>query len=408
LVRAEMNSIVYSVMTTLGLPIPGKRTEKEVEVILETFMMTYAFGLNLDAAMLADVQRAKTHLEKSHSGWPQLQAFAKDVKKSVFGDAGLEFAEIVQVVLKIGEGYVQYQGKDCTRVKEELAAKPSYQDGRVLVSEVEASIKSGRRSLFTENVGDLEKLGVLDTVSDTAIQRKLIIPNYVNSQSMCLSTASFYAACCVNECEGLLARLERQVAAPLAEPALLASLIATLPGPGISASLVQELHGLADQSLGMIPLHGRALAGWMHRAFPLECPAPASQKVTNPKTPDEWMGESGSQVAELEEMMGEIADVLAKYATMGKKAPQELYVEDVSDARGDILSIHPTFVPDQIHSHWDFHHVIADILGMAFRLTAMCSMIGLVAIGTQHYSSLLATVTGKGKVVAEYGMKDYV
>merc|ERR1719446_1715196 len=116
-----------------------------------------------------------------------------------------------------------------------------------------------------------------------------------------------------------------------------------LPGPDPSESLLQEIPGLVDKDSGLVQLHGRALAQWMHRAFPFECPAPHSQKVTNPKTPDEWMGESGLEVVELEEMMAEITGVLARYTTMGKKADDSVFASDVlvSDPDSDVVRIHP-------------------------------------------------------------------
>merc|ERR1740117_988486 len=184
--------------------------------------MVYAFGVNLDVSMLDDVQKAKALLDRSHSGWSQLQAFAHDVKKSVSSDRELDFDQIVQVVEMIGERYVQWHSNDCRRVKEELVAKASHHEGRVQLSEVQPSHAIGRRSLFTESSEDLEKLGVLSDAAEQEpvvqlhrdrFKAKLIIPNYVNSQSMCLSTASFYTACCVNECESLLGKLEREVAA---------------------------------------------------------------------------------------------------------------------------------------------------------------------------------------------------
>jgi len=236
LIQAEMKSILYTTFTTLGLPIPGKRTAKEVADVLDTFMMVYALGLNLDYSMLADVNLARVHLEKSHSAWPQLQAYAHEVRKNTFATGELDFDQLLKVVAKIGEGYVHWQGKDCTRAKDELSALPSYREGRVLVSEIPDSHVLGRRNLFTESAQELEKLGVLTTESGNDTAAKVIVPNYVNSQNMCLSTASFYAACCVNECEDLLAKIERQVAAPAAQPALLAHVFAGLPGPGVPRS----------------------------------------------------------------------------------------------------------------------------------------------------------------------------
>jgi DNA-directed RNA polymerase subunit F len=368
--------------------------------------MVYAFGLNLDTSNLQDVLRAKAHLEEAHSGWPQLKAFAQEVKKSVAVSGEMEFVDILTVVLELGERYAQWQGKDCTRVKEELMARPSHIEGRVLLADVAPSHALGRRSLLTENAGIMEKLGVLSDSSDAAAQQ-LIIANYVNSQSMCLSTASFYAACCINECEAFLAKLERAVAAPIVKAATLAPLVASLRGPPLSESFLQELHTIADKETGLVALHGRPFAGWMHRVFPLECPAPHNQKVTNPKTPDEWMGESGLQVADLEEMMDEIAQVLSRYTTMGglnmstvpaKKRHVTWVTGDgtaydlevlegddaIADSSGDIVRLAATIsAPIVGQSRWRFG-------GMALRLMALASMSAVAIKFTK--SSVLANL----------------
>jgi len=395
LIHAEKISIVYSVFTTLGLPVPGKKSENQIDDILDTFMMVYAFGVNLESSSFADLQKAKAHLQSSHSGWSQMQLFARGVKKTIASGRGMDFAEIVQLVEKIGEGYVQWQGKDCQRVKNELVAKPSHREGRVVLSEVQPSHASGRRTLFTESAEDLGKLGVLS-------EGKLIIPNYINSQSMCLSTASFYTACCVNECDGLLAKLEREIAAPTVEPSQLARLVATLPGrepgTGLSQALLQEIPSLANKDSGLVALHGRPLAEWMHRAFPLGCPAPNDHKVTNPKTPDEWIGESGMQVADLEEMMAEIAQVLAQYTTMGKKADEESFAaeDDVSDPAIDIIRIKAAIQEFQAESQWN-------VVATSFRIAAMASMVGLVGVAAK--SGMSATSSGKDKGMS---VKDFV
>jgi hypothetical protein len=372
-------------------------------------MMVYAFGINLDASVLEDVQKAKVYLDKTHSGWPQLQAFARDVMKGTSLGRQLNFDEMVQVAEKIGEGYVKWQGQDCLRVKQELSAKPSHHDGYVKLSDVKLSESSGRRTLFTESAKDLEKLGVLrDTnyvVKPAETETELIIPNYVNSQSMCLSTASFYTACCVNECEGLLSKLERDVAAPTADHTQLTRVMAALPGKSIPEPLLKELPSLADKNTGLVSLHGRELAGWMHRAFPLECPAPDKvhdQKVTNPKTPDEWMGESDLKVSELEEMMEEIAQVLARYTTMGNKsgveAPQA--EDDVSDPDVDVVRVRSQTMATMAQGDQPQRSLLAT----AFQLAAMFSMIGLVVVAAK--SALSATSSRKDKV--DKVTKDFV
>jgi hypothetical protein len=383
LIHGETIAIVYDIFTTLGLPIPGDRTEDQVEDVIDTFLMVHAFGLNLDVSTIADVKKAKAHLERSHSGWSQLQAFAMGALKSnaAKGQATLNFQEIVQVAKKIGEQYVQWQNKDCMRAKKELATLPSHREGLVDLSEIQPSRTTGGRDLFTESREDLERLGVLG--EGASKDEKLIIPNYINSQSMCLSTASFYQACCMNECESILSVIERSIAAPAAQPSKLAESMKALPGLRVSDALMQALHNLGDKDTGLVSLHGRPLAEWMHQAFPLECSSPSSQEVTNPKTPDEWMGESGNRVAKLEEMMEEIANTLSRYTTMGSKGDQQSSDEElVSDPESDVVRTLKR-APARVQ-------IGRTVITVVFRLAAMLSMMALFLLSahTNHWRNL--------------------
>jgi len=114
LVRAETINSVYAVFKTLDLPIAGKRNKQQVDDILDAYMMVYVFGLNLDVSDFDDLIGAKLHLNSTHPGWPHVVAFARETKRSVFATDELDFDEIVQVVEKIGEKYVEWLGHDCS------------------------------------------------------------------------------------------------------------------------------------------------------------------------------------------------------------------------------------------------------------------------------------------------------
>jgi len=49
LIHAEMITIVYAIYTTLEIATPGKKTKEVVQEIIDTFLMVFAFGLNLDS-----------------------------------------------------------------------------------------------------------------------------------------------------------------------------------------------------------------------------------------------------------------------------------------------------------------------------------------------------------------------
>merc|ERR1719278_1442164 len=101
-----------------------------------------------------------------------------------------------------------------------------------------------------------------------------------------------------------MSQLERDVAAPSASAARIAELVGglhsdTIDAPrNLSASLMSRLGEIADHHDGLVPLHGRLFAQWMHHAYPLECPYPHAAGTAQPLTPDEWMDETGAMALE--------------------------------------------------------------------------------------------------------------
>jgi len=84
----------------------------------------------------------------------------------------------------------------------------------------------------------------------------------------------------MDECEDILGRLEQVVSAPEASPTTILSMIptiasATMPsGRTLSPWMQQRLDEVAKHHDGMVPLHGRLFAQWLHYAFPRECSFP--------------------------------------------------------------------------------------------------------------------------------------
>merc|ERR1719171_389173 len=118
----------------------------------------------------------------------------------------------------------------------------------------------------------------------------------------------------MDECEGLLGHLERQLAKPEATSTEIATLVTELSSSSVHAprklpsNLLGRLGEIAAQHGGTVPLHGRLFAQWMHHAFPRECPFPHLSGTTNPQTPDEWLEATGEDTtASHEEMQAHVA-----------------------------------------------------------------------------------------------------
>merc|ERR1719453_1529012 len=104
----------------------------------------------------------------------------------------------------------------------------------------------------------------------------------------------------MDECEDILRHLENDIKGPEARPARITALVSklpssTVPAPRVlSASLLDRLNAIADTHNGVIPLHGRLFAQWMHLAYPRECPYPHLAGTTAPQAAFAWM-ESGQK-----------------------------------------------------------------------------------------------------------------
>merc|ERR1719476_478673 len=240
---------------------------------------------------------------EDYPDWENFQMWVEDLRQTALWsrsslavqDYTLE--SVVHEVNILNENLGKYQDISCKTLKGGLVDIEYKNTGRVLLTDFYREGMKGE-FLFIEHTDFLRKLGALDE-SDPQ-HPSVIIPNYLASQANCLASTSFHSVCCIDECEGLMGHLERAIAEPRASPDRIATLVAglrsdTVDAPrNLSASLLARLEEIADHHDGLVPLHGRLFAQWMHHAYPLECPYPHAAGTSSPLTPDEWMQSFGA------------------------------------------------------------------------------------------------------------------
>merc|ERR1719195_2594719 len=86
---------------------------------------------------------------------------------------------------------------------------------------------------FSENLEYLRHTHVLD--ESVPSQPMVIIPNYINSKSNCMKASAFYSICCPDECERLMAQVEREIKAPSTLPARIAQVVSSLESDTVHA-----------------------------------------------------------------------------------------------------------------------------------------------------------------------------
>lgn len=204
----------------------------------------------------------------------------------------------------ITRSFQSFWQSECESMKSALVGMDIHSTGRVpLAKFYNTAINADWR--FGESMPYLRELGALDE-SSSWLGPQVIIPNYLQATSNCIVSQSHYLVCCNNECESLLGDIERAIDAPTALPSAILAVVSsmTVPttldkdeAPHVDASLRTQLEQVAKNHGGMVPLHGRLFAQWLHYVFPRECPFPHKVGAISSMTPSEY-GEEHLATAE--------------------------------------------------------------------------------------------------------------
>jgi len=304
LVRRESVDRLRTTFTIHNVPKDRPlESEQELKDIAYSYYLSFLMSFNLEAKDRRELESIKADFLRDYPGWDQSKAWyeellAKEYKPAEGGKH--TFQSAADFVSKIGEKYYDFNEKECRSLKNTLQGMEGLKAGRVRLSTFyQKALYSHWR--FTEKADYLKTLGALDE-SDSA-NPQVIVSNYVMSRPNCLEVSNIYAICCRNECEGLMAHIEKEVAAQSAPAAQIAELVSELPSETVeaprklSSALLRRLEQVAEVHGGKVPLHGRLFAQWMHHAYPRECPYPHELGTTSPQTPDEWMQGTGQKAS---------------------------------------------------------------------------------------------------------------
>merc|ERR1719336_1220857 len=286
LVQKEASGGLHKVYTTLRLPTAGPVPQYWYEQALKGYLMLYFIGGgDLNMTGIEDFKFLEHELLDIYPDWPSTHMWVEDLghahklalqpRTNPFVPQRETFDKSVEFVKELWHQFGSFQDLECKSLKGRLLELEYQGTGRVRLSRFYAGGVNGDWTL-SESVEYLRNLGALDETDPN--RPSVVIPNYMTSQTNCLSSSGFYSVCCSDECESLLQHLEAQLAAPSAAPARIVELVSAL--------------------------HGRLFAQWMHHAYPRECPFPHVSGSTSPLSPDEWMQLRGVDKVEttMEEM----------------------------------------------------------------------------------------------------------
>merc|ERR1719235_275195 len=273
-------------------------SEEEALAVLDMYMAIYILGFlhaDLNTMTTATAQELHANILELYPTWPETQQFLREVYRSVAPKRDyLYFNEIENVIAEIGERYGRFQDIECRQFKDWLVAveDPGVGGaGRVRIADFYGKALNEGKWQFSESIDYLRTLGALDE-SDSSNLR-VIIPNYISGPSNCVASSAYYSVCCLDECEGILGRIEQLVSAPEASPATILNIVPMIPSATMPSNrtlspwLQQRLHEVAKHHGGQVPLHGRLFTQWLHYAYPRECNFPHMAGSINPQRPED-------------------------------------------------------------------------------------------------------------------------
>jgi hypothetical protein len=296
-------------------------TSNAADEFFDTYMMTLILGENLTNLTSFEARALNHEMPELYLPWRDTQKFVRRIRSNVTQSTQpgpMDFAAMSRVIEVVGEEFGNFQNIECHQLKQALVKMEIGGSGRVRLSDFYKPAMDGGWQ-FQESVGYLRKLGALDESDPNAMS--VIIVNYLHSQTNCIASSGYYSICCKDECENLLGQLEEKLAAPEARAAAVVALVEGMASSTVdssrklSANLLNRLNDIADLHNGMIPLHGRLFAQWMHHAYPRECPYPHMSGTTRQQTADEWLLESGSDSVATVEEMSEFTNQTSSLAT---------------------------------------------------------------------------------------------
>ena len=212
--RTELTDVVLTYMLIYGFQAERRnRTDLPVTVgkVVRGYPKGWPTGLYGQAEMRAELAEVRSE-----------NPF---VDRSSGSGVGYSFDVAARIVARASEGYGKWTNEaQCQDLKRNLVGLDREGLGRVRLVDFYKKDNVSNNWFLEETKDYLRHVGALDESSGVR-GPQVIIPNYVQAPSNCLEVSAFYSICCLNECEGLLGMIEREIRSPFATPAHLLEVV---------------------------------------------------------------------------------------------------------------------------------------------------------------------------------------
>jgi hypothetical protein len=287
--------------------------QKQANKLLDTYMAGFIIGQNITRLNSFSIGLFLDKMPILFRSWDDTKTLVRSIRSNVTGDpSDFDFGMLARVAEVVGEEFGTFQDTECRQLKNFLIKSESRVAGRVRLADFyKIGLESREGWQFEESTAYLRMLGSLD--ESVPNDPSIIIPNYLYSRSNCVASSGYYAVCCKNECEGLFGHIEQKIISSEATPSEIIPIIENLPSSTVKSprqltpTLMKRLDEISSKHGGIVPLHGRLFAQWMHLAYPRECPYPHLSGTTSQMKDREFDVKSGSSALATQEEMLQIA-----------------------------------------------------------------------------------------------------
>jgi len=342
MIHGEAVGRLEAIYRVLGRAPEDSLGHDEAAGILDTYMQAYVVGYNISTLTREQVGTLNRKISEIFPPWPQLKDFLREAQREAApGLSRLAFADVARIAETVSERYGRFQdAEDCEDIRSRLVKlEEASGTGRVKLVDFYASVMKHGNWQFREHPELLKQMGALDD-TDPSVPR-VIIPNYVYTPSNCLNPASaFYAICCRDMCEELMDHVESKIRDPFARPEKIVDVVSALPSASVSAprtlpaALVRKLQEVAVHHNGLVPLHSRLFAQWMHFAYPRECQYPHISGTTLNTTTKEWAAATGLRMSLSN---AEVEAYVESQSAASKKASTSAVMAGDGEDEADVL-----------------------------------------------------------------------
>lgn len=305
LIHKEATELVRAAYQAHSLQPSASLAAKDVKNIMETYMSAYIVGVALPEMTAEWASRMRWEMPSAFPAWARTLEFVQGLQAEVVPSAGegrWSFGDVERLVTLVGDRFGNaILDRQCNSIQQQLMQLEDKGTSCVGLNDFYGSNLVDGNWQFGEDESYLRQAGILE--ESDPMHPRVIVSNYMNSLSNCISGSGFYSVCCKNQCEDLLGHLEAQLQAPEGTPSQIASLVAgmgsasVVEGRTLPASLLLHLEEIASRHGGSrVPLHGRLFAQWMHHAYPLECPYPHVAGTTKQLRIEDWEASTGKSI----------------------------------------------------------------------------------------------------------------